>query len=323
MSVAYRYRVRQIRSIRLAAFLTKCSAWAWALIRAVLMIGLCFMILYPLIVKFTSSIMPVDDMYDATVRFVPRSTTLQQYRIAWEWMNYPRVLLNTVSLTLTVSLLQLAFCTLVGYGLGRFNFKGRNLVFGMVLLTLVVPPEMVMIPLFLNFRFFTLFGLVPEPGINLLGSYWPFVLTSCTTMGLRNGLFVYIMTHFFRNMPDSLEEAAEIDGAGSFVTFYRIMLPGARPALVIVFLFAFVWQWNDLFYLDLFIRSGEGYLSYALQNFALRFVSNSPISKQFPWHYRSLLNNAGMMMFMAPLLVLYLFMQRHFVESIERTGLVG
>lgn len=281
------------------------------------------MILYPLIVKFTSSIMPVDDMYDATVRFVPRSTTLQQYRIAWEWMRYPRVLLNTITLTLIVSVLQLIFCTIVGYGLGRFNFKGRNVVFGLVLLTLVVPPEMVMIPLFLNFRFFNLFGLIPDPGINLLGSYWPFILTSCTTMGLKNGLFIYIMTHFFRGMPDSLEEAAEIDGASSFETFYKIMLPGAKPALIIVFLFAFVWQWNDLFYLDLFIRSGDGYLSYALQNFALRFVSNSPISSQFPWHYRSLLNNAGMMLFMAPLLILYLFMQRHFVESIERTGLVG
>lgn len=323
MSVAYKYRVRKVGNIKVAAFISKCSAWTWAVVRAVLLIGLCFMILYPLIVKFTSSVMPVDDMYDATVRFVPRSLTLQQYRIAWEWMRYPRVLLNTIALTLTVSLLQVTSCTIVGYGLGRFNFVGRDLVFGLVLLTLVVPPEMVMIPLFLNFRFLDLFGLIPDPGINLLGSYWPFVLTSITCTGLRNGLFIYIMTHFFRNMPDSLEEAAEIDGASSFVTFYRIMLPGAKPALVIIFLFAFVWQWNDRFYLDLFIRSSEDYLSYALQNFALRFVSNSPISSQFPWHYRSLLNNAGMMMFMAPLLILYLVMQRYFVESIERTGLVG
>ena len=101
------------------------------------------------------------------------------------------------------------------------------------------------------------------------------------------------------------------------------MLPGQNPALTVVFLFAFVWQWNDLFYLNLFIRSGDGYLAFALQNFALRFVSNSPLSSSYPWHYRSLLNNAGMMLFMAPVLILYLFMQRHFVESIERTGLVG
>ncbi|MGB4419542.1 MAG: carbohydrate ABC transporter permease [Bacillota bacterium] len=323
MSVAYKYRVRRIENIKLAAFITKCSGWIWTVVRAVLLIGLCFMILYPLIVKFTSSIMHVDDMYDASVRFVPRRTTLQQYRIAWEWMNYPRVLLNTTTLTLVVSLLQLASCTIVGYGLGRFDFKGRNIVFGLVLLTLVVPPEMVMIPLFLNFRFFDLFGLIPEPGINLLGSYWPFVLTSCTSMGLKNGLFIYIMTHFFRGMPHSLEEAAEIDGASSFQTFYKIMLPGAKPAMIIVFLFSFVWQWNDRFYTDLFLRNSESYFSYALQTFAARFSSNSPIRRQFPYHYGSLLNNAGMMMFMAPLLVLYLFMQRHFVESIERTGLVG
>ncbi len=323
MGVAYKYRVRQIKDIKRAAIASKIGNLGWVILRTVILVGLCFMILYPLIVKFTSSIMHVDDMYDATVRFVPRTITLQQYKFAWEWMNYPIALFNTTALTLTASILQLISCTIVGYGFGRFNFKGRNIIFAMVLLTLVVPPEMVMIPLFLNFRFFTFFGLIPEPGINLLGSLWPYVLTSCTAMGLRNGLFIYIMTHFFQGMPDSLEEAAEIDGASSFATFTRIMLPGAKPALIIVFLFAFVWQWNDLFYLNLFIRSGDGYLAFALQNFALRFVSNSPLSRLYPWHYRSLLNNAGMMLFMAPVLVLYLFMQRHFVESIERTGLIG
>ncbi len=323
MAVAYKHRTKEITSIRRAVIATKLGRLGWIILRTVLVGGLCFMILYPLIVKLTSAFMHVDDMYDATVRFVPRTLTLQQFQIAWEWMNYPRTLANTLALTIIVSALQLISCTLVGYGFGRFNFRGRSIAFALVLLTLVVPPEMVMIPLFLNFRFFTFFGLIPEPGINLLGSYWPYILTSSTTMGLKNGLFIYIMSHFFHNMPDSLEEAAEIDGAGSFVTFLRIMLPGAKPALVIVFLFAFVWQWNDLFYLNLFIRSGDGYLAFALQNFALRFVSNSPISNQFPWHYRSLLNNAGMMLFMAPLLILCLLMQRHFVESIERTGLVG
>ena len=194
-------------------------------------------------------------------------------------------------LDLTVSILQLASSTLVGYGFGRYNFR-EELCFALVLLTLVVPPEMIMIPLFLNFRFFNLFGLIKEPGINLLGSYWPFILTSMTAMGLKNGLFIYIMTNFFKGMPDSLEEAAMIDGASSFRTFFQIMLPGAKPALTIVFLFSFVWQWNDLFYTNLFIRTGDGFLSLALQNFANYFVSNSPVSSNYPWQYTSLLNNA-------------------------------
>lgn len=323
MGVAYKHKTRQVGSIKRAIVLNKLGKWGWRFVRTVLLAGLCFMILYPLIVKFTSSIMYVDDMFDSSVRFIPRNITLEQYRIAWEWMKYPRVFLNSLGLTLTVSVLQLVSCTIVGYGFGRFNFPGRNIAFGLVLLTLVVPPEMVMIPQFLNFRFFNPFGILPEPGVNLLGSYWPFILTSITTMGLKNGLFIYIMTQFFKGMPDSIEEAAYIDGASSFQTFLRIMLPGAKPALVVVFLFSFVWQWNDLFYLNLYIRSGDGFLSLALQSFAARFVSNSPLAANYPWQYTSLLNNAGMMLFMAPLLVLFLFMQRHFVESIERTGLVG
>lgn len=323
MAVAYKYKTRQARNLKHAKRLHKLGKVGWSFVRTVILAGLCFMILYPLIVKFTSSIMHVDDMFDSSVRFLPKNFTMEQYRIAWEWMNYPRTFLNSLGLTLTVSILQLASSTLVGYGFGRYNFRGKNLCFALVLLTLVVPPEMIMIPLFLNFRFFNLFGLIKEPGINLLGSYWPFILTSMTAMGLKNGLFIYIMTNFFKGMPDSLEEAAMIDGASSFRTFFQIMLPGAKPALTIVFLFSFVWQWNDLFYTNLFIRTGDGFLSLALQNFANYFVSNSPVSGNYPWQYTSLLNNAGMMLFMAPLLILFLIMQRHFVESIERTGLVG
>ena len=227
MAVAYKYKTRQARNLRYAKRLHKAGKLGWAFVRTVILAGLCFMILYPLIVKFTSSVMHVDDMFDSSVRFLPKNFTLEQYRIAWEWMNYPRTFLNTLGLTLTVSILQLASSTIVGYGFGRFNFRGKNFCFALVLLTLVVPPEMIMIPLFLNFRFFDLFGLIPEPGINLLGSYWPFILTSMTAMGLKNGLFIYIMTNFFKGMPDSLEEAAMIDGASSFRTFFLVMLPGA------------------------------------------------------------------------------------------------
>ena len=187
MGVAYKYRTRQARNLKQAKAFHKGGKLGWGFVRTVILAGLCFMILYPLIVKFTSSIMHVDDMFDSSVRFIPRNLTLEQYRIAWEWMNFPKTFLNSLGLTLTVSILQLVSCTIVGYGFGRFNFKGRNFFFALVLLTLVVPPEMIMIPLFLNFRFFDLFGLIPEPGINLLGSYWPFILTSITTMGLKNG----------------------------------------------------------------------------------------------------------------------------------------
>ena len=113
-------------------------------------------------------------------------------------MDYLRALFNSTVLALTVAVLQAASCTVIGYGLARFEFFGNRLMFAMVIFTLLVPPQMVNIPLFLNFRTFDLFGVVENP-INLIGTYWPFVLTSITGLGLKNGLFIYIMRQFLRH----------------------------------------------------------------------------------------------------------------------------
>ncbi|MFW5987889.1 MAG: carbohydrate ABC transporter permease [bacterium] len=295
--------------------------YIWGLVRAVLITGLCFIILYPFMIKIFGSFMEYQDLFDPAVNWIPRNFTLEQYEIAWEYMNYPRSLLNTFMLTIMVTFLQVISCTIIGYGFGRYEFTGKNLLFGLVIFTLVVPPQLIMIPIYLNFRFFDFFGIFGEGGINLIGSYWPFILTALTGMGLKNGLYIYIMRQFFKGMPDSLEESAYVDGAGSFRTFVQIMLPGAIPAIVIVFIFSFVWQWNDVFYLNLYIRNVSGYLSHELQNFSFRFLEESNYAYSFS--YLSLLDNTGMILFMAPLIVMFAFMQRYFIESVERTGIVG
>jgi multiple sugar transport system permease protein len=263
------------------------------------------------------------DLYDQTVKWIPRNPTLDNYKLVWKYMKYPEAFKNSLVLALTVSLLQLVSCTVVGYGFARFPFKGSKLLFGLVVFILIVPPQMIMIPLYLNFRYFDLFGLLPNGGVNLLGTYWPFILTSVTATGLRNGIFIYILRQFFRAMPRDLEDAAYVDGAGPLRTFVQIMLPGAVPAMVIVFLFAFVWQWNDFFLTNIFL-GGKTMLPLTLDG--LLFSASGYMvggNNMLTGQYASLVNNTGMLMFMAPLLILYAFMQRYFIESIQRTGLVG
>lgn len=288
-------------------------------LRAVLICGISFIILQPLIIKVSSSFMTVNDLYDQTVKWIPMKITLDNYISAWEIMDYPVAFKNSLFLTIIVSILQGFSCTLVGYSLARFDFPGRKILFSLVIFTLIIPPHMILIPLFLNFRFFNIMGILPGNGINLIGTYWPFILTSITATGLRNGLFVYIMRQFFKGMPRELEEAAYIDGAGMFKTFYKVMLPGAIPGLVIVFLFSFVWQWNDYLYVTIFLEGGT-FLTHELQTLAYEITgvdafAASPIS--------TIVNNTGMLMFIAPLLLLYIFMQRYFIESVERSGIVG
>ncbi|HZK33793.1 MAG TPA: carbohydrate ABC transporter permease [Bacillota bacterium] len=303
--------------------------YAWALIRGVIIIGICFLILYPTIVKALVSFMPEQDLYDVSVRYVPKTLTLENYRTVLDAMKFTESLWNTFKLSLVTSIMQLVSCTIIGYGFARFNFKGRGFLFIFVIITLIVPAQTIMIPLFLHFMNFDIFGifeLITGSPLNLLDSMTPFVLMSMTGMGLKNGLYIYIIRQFFRGMPKELEEAAYVDGAGLFKTFYRIMLPSAVPAMVTVFLFSFVWQWTDSFYSSLFLRSTR-VLSTALSTVSfqitqvLRNLTGTEVVLSPA--LSSMYTNTASLLVVLPLLILYLFAQRYFIESVERTGIVG
>jgi multiple sugar transport system permease protein len=293
-----------------------------AAVRFVLIVGISYIILMPILTKISSSLMLERDLYDQTVKWVPRHFTFKNYIDVWKNLEYPRAFLNSFLLALTAGILQTASSTFIGYGLARFEFRGRNLLFAIVMVMLIVPPQTIMIPLYMNFRYFTLFGLLPSPGINMMGSFWPFVLMSITGTGLRNGLFIYIMRQSFKGMPNELEEAAYVDGAGPVRTFYQIMLPSAVPTLVTVFLFACVWQWNDDCLTPLFM-GGRTILPVTLSGLLFRMGPLGTGGMRITGQYASLLNNTGMLLFIAPLLIIYGLLQRYFVESVERTGLVG
>lgn len=303
---------------RLRSILRRLSEVSLAVFRLVLIIGISYIILFPILTKLSSSFMARKDLVDQTVKWIPKNFTLDNYRMAVQTLRFPTVFKNSAFLSLLVSILQLCSSTLVGYGLARFDFRGKGLVFGAAIFTLVVPPQMIMVPLYLNWRFFDLYGLIPGQGIKLLGTYWPFVLTSITGTGLRNGLFILVMRQFFRGMPKNLEEAAYVDGASPLMAFFRVMLPGATSAAVVVFLFAFVWQWNDSFLTTLYLDSN--FLPVALGNLTRTLARELEMNHP---QYFSLIVNAGSLLMIAPVLVIYGLLQRYFVESIERTGLVG
>lgn len=324
------HKTTETRHRKRALNLYTLSLYGWAVVRGVIVIGLCFLILYPTILKVFVSFMSENDLYDVTVKYIPKNPTFENIKKVWTAMRYPQAFWNTLKISLMTSIMQLISCTFIGYGFARFNFKGKNLLFALVILTMIVPPQTIMIPLFLHFRYFDLFGIVSmltgKKGINLLNSQWPFMLLSATGMGLKNGLYIYIMRQFFRGMPKELEEAAYVDGASMFRTFYQIMLPSAVPAMVTVFLFSFVWQWTDTFYSNLFLQNLR-VLSVALGSISF------DITQQIYWEtgvnislspvVSSMYTNTASLLVILPLIVIYLVAQKYFVESIERTGIVG
>ncbi len=308
--------------------------WAWAIVRAILLIGISYIILYPIIVQFTQAIMSREDMFDATVRFIPKNVSLHNFVVVINTMKYWEALLNSSYITLVTTVLQLISCTLAGYGFARFKFWGREILFALVIFTIIVPPQTITTSLYLHFRYFDIFGIINfftgKRGLNLIDTVWPFFLPAATCMGIRNGLYIFIMRQFFRGMPKELEEAALVDGCGVFKTFYLIMLRPAVPALTTVLLFSVVWQYNDIFYVNLFLNVTKfRVMTSALQMLPVDMLalnaSNVGLEQGATVNPLDRVRwlATGSILSLIPLIVLYIFAQRYFVESIERTGIVG
>jgi multiple sugar transport system permease protein len=295
--------------------------------RAVLLFGLCFLILQPLVDKLSVSFMERRDLFDATVISIPRHFTTENYQLASELMGYTSSLARTLAIAFSGALLQIASCTLAGYGFGRYKFPLKNFWFMCVMLIIVVPPQTIMASLYLNFRFFDIFGIIRlitgEP-INMLNNVGGYLMLAATGMGLKSGLYIFMLRQYFRNVPKELEEAAYVDGCGRFKTFFQIMLPDALPMITSCFLFSFVWQWTDYFYTTLFLSRAK-VLSSGLGGLADRLGEWWGVTYgtggAAPVGYTQSIIATGMLMCLVPLILLYLFAQKAFVQSLSQTGI--
>lgn len=296
----------------------------WSIFRFVLFIGLAFIILQPLIIKFSSSFKGIIDMYDSSVFLFPKHPTVYNYERVFDYYNYPLRFLNSVLLCVIVGILQATSCTLTAYGLARFRYRGCNLVFGMAIFSMIIPTQTVLLPLFLQFEYFspiTFFTLGFQlEGISLIGTPIPLILLSLTASGFKNGLYIFMLRQYFKNLPTALEEAAYIDGCNRLTTFLRIMLPGAVPMIVTIFLFAFVWQWNDYFY-SMILMPGMNIFTTVFSRVGEAITRGD--GALFDSMQIMLYDSAAMVLHIIPLIVLYAFTQKFFVQSIERSGLVG
>lgn len=317
-----RRRTGKVTSAKVGRFL-------WKVIRAVIVLGICFVIMQPVFLKIAVSFMAEQDLYDSSVKYIPKHFTLDNYELAIMGLDYWNTLLRTGLLAGGVVLLQLMSCLLTAYGFARFRFPGKSILFAGVILMLIVPPQIIMLPLFMKFRYFDVFGIaeaITGKTINLIDTYWPFLMQAATCTGFKNGLYIYMLRQYFKGVPKELEEAAFVDGCGRLRTFVQIMLPGAVPMMVTVFLFGFVWQWTDNFYSSLYLVKTKT-LSTSLSNLSAAVYSSYEgfggsmnfISPGFV----SMMNNTGTILVILPLIILYVVCQKHFVEGIERSGIVG
>jgi multiple sugar transport system permease protein len=280
-----------------------------------LLADVAFIFLVPVLRLVSMSVMHVMDLYDPTVVWIPRRWSWENYVLAFRALEYPLSFKNTFLVAAGAAVLQTLSCAMVGYGFARFDFPGRDKLFMLVLFALIVPPHAIIIQLFILFK--DLPG--PAPTYNWLDNYLPFLVPSAVGMGLRGALFVFIFRQFFKGMPWELEDAARIDGAGPLRVFFNVMLPPAQPAIVVVFLFSFVWHWNDSLQPTIYLSDTDKF--FLMQRLSAVEAALEEMRYRAMWGTGTIMTSA--LLVVLPLLVLYLFTQRYFVESIERTGLIG
>lgn len=286
--------------------------WPLSILRFIIIFGLAFIILEPFVYKILMAFMHPDDLIDSTVWIVPRIGSTYYWQQALEQMKLPQSAINTFLLSLIVGILQVFSCTMIGYGLARFNFRGNKAAFAVVILIMLVPVQVISIARYLDFNYFNFFGKV----ISLTDTFWPLIILSATGLGIKQGLYIYMMRELFRSLPVSIEEAAYIDGAGPIQTFINVMLPNALTTMATVFVFSFCWQWTDTTYSSLYFNEMP-VLANVVDTMYIRVGLNpDPLAT-------GILRNAAAIIIMLPLMVLFVFAQKLFVKSMALSGLAN
>lgn len=303
----------------------KSKSFLVAIVRTLFIIGLSYLFLFPLLYMIVTSFQSPATASDPSVIWVPKELSLAGITGGWEFLRFNESAILTAIITIFGTAASIVSCALVGYGFARFNFPFKNLIFTLVLLTIIVPPQTIIMSSYLNYWFFDFGGILSLFGIqvNLLNTAWVFVLPAIFATGIRNGLYIFIFRQFFLGQPKDLEEAARIDGCGPFKTFIRIMVPLAVPAFVTVLLFSIVWHWNEFYSSSIYFTNDIKPISCMLNNLKTALDIGGISSRNITQYEIRMYLMGGTLLSILPPLLLYLFTQRLFTESIERTGLVG
>ena len=287
-----------------------------SLFRALFLMGVGFVMLYPILFMISNSFKSVSDALDPTVVWIPSGTDMFNFKMAFKLLKFEDTLINTLILVVPCVILQVITCLFVSYGFARFEFRFKGLLFGLLIFSLIVPVQTYIIPLYVNMK-----------TMHLLDTYWQFYIMAMLGTGIRSGLYIYIFRQYFRGLPKELEEAAYLDGCNPLRTFFHIMVPNVKGAILVVFVLSFVWYYNDYTLTGMLLNSDYPLsialtgVSTALNNTVQGMVGQT-IGSDIKLLSDSILSAACLIVAL-PLIGVYVAVQKHFTEGIERSGLVG
>lgn len=283
--------------------------------------GLAFVFLYPFMTMLVDSVKTYADIGNNTVKWIPHNFTLQNYKLAFEALDVWHTGFNSIFVTVLATAGHLLSCSLVAYGFARYRFPLRNVLFAIVVLSILIPTQTIIIPSYITYT-----------KMQLVGTHWTMILPTFFGFGLRGGMFIFLFRQYFIKIPKSLEEAAAIDGCGPFRTFLQVVLPSTGATMVVCLLLSAVWHFNDSYEPSIYLSDYSKFMLPQMLSMLSANLSSMQgdmantaqnISNEIQVMYHRGVVMAAVTLCLVPLFVLYVAMQRKFVEGVERSGLTG
>ncbi len=279
--------------------------------RYLFLLAFSYVLIYPIIYMIANAVMTSGDYYNPSVQWVPIHLTLDNFKNAFASMELGKTLVSTLVNELVASALGIASCAVAAFGLARFNFAGKSILSALMILTILVPNAMTIIPSYVNFQNF-----------HLLDTPFVFWVPSLLGVGLSGGLFIYIYMQFFKGLPKEIEEAAWVDGAGTWRTFLQIVLPSSSVVFVTVTVFSVIWHWNDSFLAQMYLTENFP-MGTMMSNYGQKLGFWLTQTMQMSSFTAAQITIAACLIALLPILIFYIIIQKRFIASVATSGIVG
>lgn len=279
---------------------------------------LAFVFLYPFITMIIDAFKSEADLLNSTIKWIPTKLEWENFKIAFEGLQYTKFLKNSLIVTALTTVGHVFVASFIGYGLARYKFAGRGLIFGGVILSMLVPTQVLIFPLYQTYGSWS-----------WLDTFLPLIVPCFLGFGLRGGFYIFLFRQFFMGLPWEIEEAARIDGCGAFKTFFKIMRPMSRSSILVCTVLSIVWHWNDYFEPNIYLNQSPELLLLPARLPSMYEALNALSSEAEGIEMASdvVINQAICMastfIVILPLLIAYMFVQKQFMEGVERSGLTG
>lgn len=285
-----------------------------------------YLVIYPLIYMISFAIRSYGDYLDPSIYWIPKNFSWIHFSNAQRVVDFVPSIVNSLIYEILSAFIEIVACSIIAYGMARFKFRGKGILTVILFMMIVIPEQMTIIPKMMNYSsldFLGIIGLINKIfgtnfHISILNTGFAFWLPSAFGVGLRAGIIIFIFLQFFKGLPKELEEAAWIDGANLRQTYLKIALPSSSVVLTTVIILSVIWHWND-YYLAVMYTSENQPIAVKIAQITTGLQTigywNGP--------YYIGAKCAACIVFVIPVLIMYIILQRKFVQSIDRVGITG